>query len=88
MGGAPPGALPLPPSLFFMGYGRQAAASCCALSAARSLRLDNTPAAPTWVSNGHRGLGVSADLGPMLGMEEVDGKLLDLAVVQEGVYLS
>lgn len=44
--------------------------------------------APTWVSNGHRGLGVSADLGPMLGMEEVDGKLLDLAVVQEGVYLS
>lgn len=44
--------------------------------------------APTWVSNGHRSLGVSANLGPILGMEEVDGKLLDLAVVQEGVYLS
>lgn len=45
------------------------------------------PPAPTWVSNGHRGLGVAADLGSVLGVEEVDSKLLDLAVVEEGVYL-
>lgn len=43
--------------------------------------------APTWVSDGHRGLGVAADLGAVLGVEEVDGKLLGLAGVEEGVYL-
>lgn len=43
--------------------------------------------APTWVGDGHRGLRVAADLGAVLGVEEVDGKLLELAVVEEGVYL-
>lgn len=45
------------------------------------------PAAPTWVSNGHRGLGVATNLGAVLGVEEVDSKLLELAVVEEGVYI-
>lgn len=43
--------------------------------------------APTWVGDGHRGLRVAADLGAVLGVEEVDGKLLELAAVEEGVYL-
>lgn len=42
--------------------------------------------APTWVGDGHRGLGVSANLGTVLGMEEVDGELLELAVVEERIY--
>lgn len=45
------------------------------------------PVTRTWVSDGHRGLGVAADLGAVLGVEEVDSKLLELAAVEEGVYL-
>lgn len=50
-------------------------------------RPPSLPPAPTWVGDGHRGLGVAAELGAVPGVQEVDGELLELAAVQEAVEL-